>query len=539
MVHLRQELLFCNPLARRQRLPQQFRSMATQTMGGKAGRERVLILGSGWGGYVLSRQLSPVKYDITVASPRSNFVFTPLLSDATVGTLEFSHVVESVRDRQNRVNYVPAVARSVDFASKKVALEASVVQGDATDIVLTTEPGKPESTRQLRGKEVDFRKWRQGTKMELEYDKLVIATGCITNTFNTPGVLENALLYRDVSDARKVQRRIRECFELAVLPNKPDQLRTHLLHFAVVGGGPTGTEFVGLLADYIHRDLLVYYPQVRDRVRITLYDVAPKILGMFDETLSQYAYENMRKEGVEIKTSHHIEELRWGEPNKPAIDMDPKTCLTLKTKEEGETGIGMCVWTTGNAINPFVKEALSDVGTLPASATIKREKGQPSDIKETSWKVKKNAKPGALLVDGYFRVQLESKDGTNAIMNDVFAIGDNAMLEAGSPPATAIATNQEARYLAKRLNNDDFDRVPRFSFRDMGLLAYIGDDKGLMQLPHAQTDGSKKVLPGGLKGRTAWLVWKGAYLSMVLSWRNYFLIAIYWLFTRIFGRRVG
>lgn len=510
--------------------------MANQTTDGKVGRERILILGSGWGGFVLSRSLSPAKYDITVVSPHPNFVFTPLLSDATVGTLEFSHVVESVRDRQNNVNYVPAVARSVDFANRKVFCEASVVQGEATDIVLIRATDKPESTRELRGKEVDVQKWRQGTKMELEYDKLVIATGCITNTFKIPGVTQNALLYRDVSDARRIQRRIRECFELAVLPSTPPELRKHLLHFAVVGCGPTGTEFAGVLSDYIHRDLLVYYPQVKDLVRISLYDVAPKILGTFDESLSSYAFENMKKEGVEIKTSHHIEELRWGEPNKPAIGMDPRTCLTLRTKEDGETGVGMCVWTTGNAMNPFIKEALSDVGALPPSATIKGEK---VDIKETSWKVKKNVKPGALLVDGYFRVQLQSKDGATAIMNDVFAIGDNCMLEAGTPPATAIATNQEARYLAKRLNSDDFDRVPGFSFRDLGFLTYIGDDKGLMQLPHVNADEKRKVIPEGIKGRTAWLVWRGAYLSMVLSWRNSLLIAIYWLFSRIFGRRVG
>ncbi|KAJ9303553.1 hypothetical protein DTO271D3_1599 [Paecilomyces variotii] len=499
-------------------------------------KERVLILGGGWGGFVLSRHLSPAKYDITVVSPRQNFVFTPLLSEATVGTLEFSHVVEPVRDRKHRINFAPAVARSVDFVNKRVSCEASIVQGQATDIVVRSEPEKVESTREMRGKEQDVQRWRQGTKFEVDYDKLVIATGSITNTFNTPGVQENALLYRDIEDARKVQRRIRECFELAVLPNKPEELRTHLLHFAVVGGGPTGIEFVGLVADYIRRDLLKYYPQVKDRVRITLYDVAPKILGMFDESLSTYAMETMKLQGVDIKTSHHIEELRWGEPYKPRIDMDPKTCLTLKTKEDGETGVGMCVWATGNAINPFVKQALSDLDEFPEASVLKSPSGITQDAKPTGWKVKKN--PKALLVDGYFRLQLEAKDGTTAVMKDVFAIGDNAMLEHGTPPATAIAANQEAKYLAQRLNKNDFDSAPRFSFRDMGLLAYIGDDKGLMQMPHTEATQRSKMVPEGLTGRTAWLIWRGAYLSLVLSWRNCFLILIYWVLSRLFGRRI-
>ncbi|KAL1855174.1 hypothetical protein Plec18167_002165 [Paecilomyces lecythidis] len=501
-------------------------------------RERILILGGGWAGFVLSRNLSPAKYDITVVSPRQNFVFTPLLSEATVGTLEFSHVVEPVRDRKQRINFAPAVARSVDFAKKRVSCEASIVQGTATDIVVRSEPEKVESTREMRGKELDIQRWRQGTKFQLDYDKLVIATGCITNTFNTPGVQENALQYRDIEDARRVQRRIRECFELAVLPNKPEELRTHLLHFAVVGGGPTGIEFVGLLADYIRGDLLKYYPQVKDRVRITLYDVAPKILGMFDESLSTYAMETMKLQGVEIKTSHHIEELRWGEPNKPPIQMDPKSCLTLKTKEDGETGVGMCVWVTGNAINPFIKEALADIDEFPEASIAKRPSDLAKDTKPAGWKVKKNPKTGALLVDGYFRVQLEAKDETTAAMNDVFAIGDNAMLEHGSPPATAIAANQEAKYLAQRLNKNDFDHAAKFSFQDMGLLAYIGDDKGLMQMPHTEVTEKSKMFPEGLKGRTAWLVWRGAYLSLVLSWRNCFLILIYWVLSRLFGRRI-
>jgi len=116
-------------------------------------KERVLILGSGWAGYVLSRQLSPTKYDVTVVSPRSYFVFTPLLNDAAVGSLEFPHVVEPVRDRKSAVNFVQAWARSVDVKNKFVTVEGSVTDSGVTEAQAAGEieehaqGGKPRTQR--------------------------------------------------------------------------------------------------------------------------------------------------------------------------------------------------------------------------------------------------------------------------------------------------------------------------------------------------------------------------------------------------------
>src|SRR5262249_37446998 len=145
-----------------------------------------------------------------------------------------------------------------------------------------------------------------------------------------------------------------------------------------------------------------------------------------------------------------------------------------------------------------------------------------SDPSSASWRFKKAPKVGALLVDDHLRVQLESEGGRTAALNDVFALGDNCMIESGSPPATAQATHQEAVWLAKRLNNGDLDSSPGFSFRNMGVIAYIGSSKALMQIPHGNGDHErrKKYLPAGIKGPVAWLIWKGAYLTMSVSWRN-------------------
>ncbi|KAE8414409.1 pyridine nucleotide-disulfide oxidoreductase-domain-containing protein [Aspergillus pseudocaelatus] len=503
-------------------------------------KERVVILGSGWGGYTLSRKLSPKSFAPVVISPRSYFVFTPLLTDAAGGSLDFSNIVEPVRDPHAKVDFIQAAARAVNLEKKTVLCESTVVTSGVTETPRTHEHEReseegPETTSMRPMKEA--RRWEKGDFFEVPYDKLVISVGAVSKTFNTPGVRHNAMFFKDIGDARRVRRRVRECFELAVLPTTTPEMRKWLLHFAIVGAGPTGTELAASLRDFIYKDMTILYPALKDLPRITLYDVAPKVLSMFDESLSKYAMETMKKEGIDIKTSHHVEGLRWGEPGaEPPYEMDPKRCLTVTTKEEGEVGIGMCVWVTGNAMNKFVNKALQDVETFPTASALLKDGTQPPPelIKDTSWHIKKAPKVGALLVDGQLRVQLENANGETAVLQDVFALGDNAMPETGAPPATAQATTQEAKWLATRLNKGDLQRSQPFSFHNMGTLAYIGDANALMQFP---TDDDKP--PKYLTGRMAWFVWNSAYLTMSMSWRNKLRIAFRWLLNNIFGRDVS
>lgn len=135
-------------------------------------------------------------------------------------------------------------------------------------------------------------------------------------------------------------------------------------------------------------------------------------------------------------------------------------------------------------------------------------------------------------------MQLESNDGQTAVMQDVFALGDNAMIETGSPPATAQATSQEAKWLAARFNQGDMQQSEPFSFRNLGSMAYIGDANALMQIPHDET-GGRKYLPHGLKGRTAALVWNSAYVSMSISWRNKLRVLFRRIMNVMYGRDVS
>ncbi|KAJ5091384.1 hypothetical protein NUU61_006254 [Penicillium alfredii] len=510
-------------------------------------KERVVILGSGWGGYTISRRLSPKTYSPIIISPRSYFVFTPLLTDAASGSLDFSNIVEPVRDPSAKVDFIQAAARAVDLKKKTVLCEATVVKSGVTETPRTSDEERdtdegPEATSK-QPMEAQ-RRWEQGETFEVPYDKLVVAVGTVSRTFGTPGVRQNAMFFKDIGDAKRVKRRVRECFELAVLPTTNPDMQKWLLHFAIVGAGPTGTELAASLRDFIYSDIMALYPALKGIPQITLYDVAPQVLSMFDASLSQYAMETMKSEGIAIKTSHHVQHLRWGPPGaSPPHEMDPKRCLTLTTEEEGEVGIGMCVWVTGNAMPKFISQSLGSIDAFPTDSVHSLDAGStpPAKIEESSWQFKKAPKTGALLVDGHLRVQLQDDAGHTAVLRDVFALGDNAMPETGAPPATAQATFQEAKWLASRLNRDDMAQTPPFSFRNLGTMAYIGNERALMQIPHESTDGGtrNKLLPEGIKGRTARLVWNAAYITMSISWRNKLRVAFRWTLNKLFGRDVS
>jgi hypothetical protein len=137
-------------------------------------------------------------------------------------------------------------------------------------------------------------------------------------------------------------------------------------------------------------------------------------------------------------------------------------------------------------MNPFIQKALADVHTYPSSSA---ELNQPTsnDPSTIKWALKRHSKSGGLMVDDRFRVKIISRksgDGkssyTEAIIKDVFALGDVAVMEKSMLPATAQVANQESKWLAKRLNNGDLE-AQAFTFKSLGIMTYIGSMRAIMQ----------------------------------------------------------
>ncbi|KAI1373417.1 FAD/NAD(P)-binding domain-containing protein [Hypoxylon crocopeplum] len=466
-------------------------------------KERIVILGSGWAGYGFARSLDPNKFERIMISPRSYFVFTPLLAGTAVGTLEFRAVLEPVR-RLGLDRFHQGWADDIDFARKTIRVEANT----SDDLASRTRLALQHRPDGGAGK---------GEMFDVEYDKLVIAVGSYSQTFGIEGVREHAHFLRDVGDARKIRMKVLQGFEKAALPITTDEERKKLLHFAIVGGGPTGIEYAAELHDLIRDDLSKTYPNLMKFVSITVYDVAPKVLPMFDKKLADYAMDRFKREGIQVKTEHHLTRIR--------PDEDCEGCLKLKIKEYGdeEIGAGIVVWSTGLMQNPLVQKLEGKIFQLPSATT--------------EMQMQKDAKTGGIVTDAHLRVNMipraaasesaEIQGQKATTMPDVYGIGDCTVISELSLPATAQVASQQATHLAKRLNKGDVAQKP-FRFRNWGTMTYLGSWTAIHQSSADE-----------LKGWMAWVLWRTAYLTRSMSIRNKITVPFYWAMSWIFGRDIS
>lgn len=457
-----------------------------RSFGASAARreQHLVILGSGWGGYELLRKVDKKRWNVTIVSPNNYFNFTPLLASCAVGTLEFRSAVEPVRRYTPQVHAYQAWCDSIDFKHK----------------TLTCMPATPPLPYPSRGGEtpkpdpgtsatLQVAPGNRGTQQyELKYDKLVIAVGAYNRTFFIPGVKEHAHFLKDIRDARAIRARILECFEQANQPTITDDDRRKLLHFCIVGGGPTGVEFAAELHDLLHAEIKQSYPSLARMAKISLYDVAPRILGSFDVGLQDWATKKFTREGINILTQHHVDRVESGK---------------MYVKEQGEVHFGLLVWSTGLAPNPLVQNLTE---------------------------AEKDPKTASILTDEHLNVLMKDTGAPNP---DVWAIGDAAIIKGNPLPATAQVANQKAQYLRKKLNRLVRDRAAPepFAFHNAGSLAYLGDWQAVYDRSHAES-GPKTMETG----RVAWLLWRSAYFTMTLSLKNKILVPTYWFMNWIFGR---
>lgn len=485
-----------------------------------------MILGSGWAGYGFARTLDPAKYERIVISPRSYFVFTPLLASTSVGTLEFRSILEPVRRMSGKVDFYQGWADDIDFDRKTIRVETNAAEEAASKTVVPP-PSPPSSETPGMEKEVTAPQKPKGDLIDIPYDKLVIACGAYSQTFGIEGVREHAHFLRDIGDARRIRLRVLSLFEQCSYPRGSDHLsdadKRQLLHFAIVGGGPTGIEFAAELHDLIRDDLAPMYPDLMPLVSITVYDVAPKVLPMFDQALAKYAMDTFSRQNINVKTQHHLQRLRLADGEFGRRH----GALKIKIKESGdeEVGAGLVVWSTGLMANPLIAKLAAKELAAPGP--------NPPASQSTTRHLLRDARTGGIVTDACLRARTAatSPDETPGILDDVYVIGDCAVTENDPAlPKTAQVAAQQATHLAKRLNAGGAAAVAAkpFRFRNWGTLTYLGSWKAIHQ---SEAD--------ELKGWVAWVVWRGAYLTKSMSWRNKMLVPIYWMISWIFGRGIS
>eukprot|EP00127_Corallochytrium_limacisporum_P005189 Clim_evm6s201 gene=Clim_evmTU6s201 len=414
-------------------------------------KPRAVVLGSGWAGFRASADLDSNKYDVTLISPRNHFLFTPLLPSTSTGTLEFRAIAEPVRQTlQNPGSYQRAYAVGIDPERKIVRCSG----------------------------------WRDGEdriEYDTPFDKLVIAVGARSNTFNIPGVSEHAHFLKELAHARAIRRHLIENFESAALPCTTEKDKKRLLHFVVVGAGPTGIEFAAELNDFVKQDLDRVFPNLKQYLKITVVEAGKQVLAQFSDGLVNYTLKHFQRQDIEVRLGTAVTEVR-------------KDQILLNTGEV--LNYGLCVWSTGLEPRPVI-------GRL-------------------DWE---KDRVGRLVTDNKCRV-LEHPD--------VYAIGDCAVIQGYDLPPTAQVAEAKAIYVAKSLNKlvdgQPQNQIQAFEHSNRGMMAYIGDYRGLADLGDTGVKAS---------GPAAWFLWRAAYFTKQVSIRNKILIPFQWFKTFVFGRDVS
>ncbi|KAK7302690.1 hypothetical protein RJT34_13585 [Clitoria ternatea] len=522
-------------------------------------KKKVVVLGTGWAATSFLKNLNDPKYDVQVVSPRNYFAFTPLLPSVTCGTVEARSIVEPVRNifKKKRVDvqFSEAECFKIDAQNRKVYCRSSV-------------------NNNLNGEE----------EFVVDYDYLIIAVGANVNTFNTPGVVENCHFLKEVEDAQKIRRTVIDCFERANLPDVSEEERKRILHFAIVGGGPTGVEFAASLHDFVNEDLVRLYPGIKDLVKITLLEAGDHILGMFDKRITAFAEDKFQRDGIDVKTGSMV------------VKVSEKEISTKELKNGGEiTTIpyGMAVWSTGIGTRPFIKDFMTQIGqasrralatdewlrvegcnnvyALGDCATINQRKVM-EDIAAIFKKADKH-NSGTLTVkefqevmedicERYPQVELYLKNKQLRNIADLLkeAKGNDkkesmelnidelktALSKVDSQmkflPATAQVASQQGSYLAKcfnrmeeceknpegplRFRGEGRHRFKPFRYKHLGQFAPLGGEQTAAQLPGDWVS----------IGHSSQWLWYSVYASKQVSWRTRALVVSDWTRRFIFGR---
>ncbi|PIA19081.1 FAD/NAD(P)-binding domain-containing protein [Coemansia reversa NRRL 1564] len=441
-----------------------------------AQKKTLVLLGTGWGTTTILKNLDTRKYNVVVVSPRNYFLFTPLLPSCTVGTTEGRSIMDPIRhivQRQGKaMQFYEAQCSDIDLATKELVLKQVPDTSAASSTTVTSN-----------------------VPVRIRYDHLVVGVGGTYNTFGTPGVEQYACFLKEMGDASKIRRRLKDAIEKASFSNISEEERDRLLHVVVVGGGPTGVEFAGEVHDLVTEDLVKWVPGLSHRIKITVIEALPNLLPSFDKRLVAYTQRTFTKNGIEMRTGTRVKEVR------------DKTILVSSDSGESEIPYGTIVWAAGIRAREFAH-------TL---------RGKVPDV-QTSGR--------GLIIDDYLRVKG---------VEDIWALGDCTVSKYA--PLAQVAS-QQGKWLAKALNKmaadnaqaDTFSRIANsvepFNYMSNGSLAYIGGERAIAEIPLFR----KNIAVGG---PFASVFWKAYCLWELSSLRSSLSVATDWTKRSLFGRTMS
>jgi NADH dehydrogenase FAD-containing subunit len=486
-------------------------------------KQKVVILGSGWGALAMLRSINTNKFDVHLVSPRNYFMFTPLLADSTVGSVDAASLVEPIRR----------------FAARQKR-EFTYYEASCTDI----DPKAHIVTCVTN----------EGRDFKLKYDKLVIAVGAVPNTLEVKDVDKHCLFLRDINDSRTIRNKIIDAFEKASLPTTTLQEKQTLLNFVVVGGGPIACEIAAQLQDYINIDIKPYFPVIGDLAKVTLIETEDHIHNFYDRAISEYMSVYHHRKEVQLIKGKKIVSV-----GKNEVDLDGKDANSPKALVK--IPFGVCIWATGIAPHPLIKklcakipgqrntraivtdlslsvQGVRDIYAIGDCATIDQGKllnkcvqifnqldvngDGRIDRREFEKLVTTlgNKFPALLEVANYsnelFELADVNKDGSLDVNEFKIALR-NIDHRLTRLPTTATVATQQGTFLGKAFNrfecnkDDPAARTP-FRYKHLGGYEYVGAEDGFVER------GSKSE--SIVTGLGAFWLWRAVYYSQMIGLRT-------------------
>jgi NADH dehydrogenase len=409
--------------------------------------ERIVIIGGGFGGLYAAKRLKNAPVEVTLIDRRNHHLFQPLLYQVATGALSAADIATPLRTllkNQRNARVLLGEVTGFDVANRRVILRDGVV----------------------------------------DYDKLIVAAGSGKSYFGNDQWMAQAPGLKTIEDATEIRRRILTAFEAAERTTDPAKVRAWLT-FVVIGGGPTGVEMAGALAEIARETLQNEFHSINPSdARIILVQSGERILPTYPADLSAQAAAALEKLGVEIRTGLRVTDVQ--EKGVKVSAREGTEFIPART----------LLWTAGVQASPLGKALAEATGAA---------------------------------VDRGGRVIVEP-DLSLPGHPDIFVIGDlaHAAGKDGAPlPGVAQVAIQQGRYVAglieRRLSNKT---AAPFRYHDRGNLATIGRGKAVADLGRIR-----------LTGWVAWQIWLFIHLMYLMDVQNQVLVFIQWLWNFVTGGR--
>lgn len=415
------------------------RAVAASPPATRRARPRIVIVGAGFGGLSAAIRLRRADAEVTVIDRNNHHLFQPLLyqvATAALSPADIAAPIRSILRRQQNTRVILGTVTHIDKGRRLVTV------GDRA----------------------------------VPYDYLIVATGARETYFGHDEWAAYTSRLKDIEDARTLRRRILSAFEFAE-DSDDESERRRLLTFVIIGGGPTGVELAGTLAELSHATLARDFRRIDPAAaRILLIEAGPRLLPGFPLTLSDVAARALTRLGVELRLDARVTGCDSG-----GVMLGEERIMASTV-----------IWAAG-------------VAASPAAAWLGVEPGRGG------------------------RVAVEA-DLSLPRYPEIFIVGDTALVKGpgGAPlPGVAPVAKQQGRAAAEAVMARIAGRpAPPFRYRNAGNLATIGRREAVVDLGWLR-----------LSGRLAWLIWSVAHIYFLIGFRNRLMVALDWLWSYLTYQR--